>query len=58
MATNKRKAAASGAALPDTPGADDIDIIMACACWTVPLLLAEPLIQLRAMRRVRRSVPA
>jgi uncharacterized membrane protein len=34
----------------DDPGADDIDTLMAWACWAVPLLLAEPLIQLRAMR--------
>jgi uncharacterized membrane protein len=30
--------------------ADDIDTIMAWACWAVPLLLAEPLLQLRRMR--------
>lgn len=35
----------------DDPVADDIDIIMAWACWSVPLLLAEPLIQLRSLRR-------
>jgi uncharacterized membrane protein len=35
----------------DDPVADDIDTLMAWACWAVPLLLAEPLIQLRAMRR-------
>ena len=34
----------------DDPVADDIDTLMAWACWAVPLLLAEPLIQLRAMR--------
>ena len=34
----------------DDPVADDIDILMAWACWAVPLVLAEPLIQLRAMR--------
>jgi hypothetical protein len=31
--------------------ADEIDTMMAWACWSVPLLLAEPFIQLRAMRR-------
>jgi uncharacterized membrane protein len=40
--------------LPDTPDADDIAIMMAWACWAVPLVLAEPLIQLRAMRRFAR----
>lgn len=30
---------------------DNIDATMAWACWAVPLLLAEPLIQLRAVRR-------
>jgi len=34
----------------DDPVADDIDTLLAWACWSVPLLLAEPLIQLRAMR--------
>jgi hypothetical protein len=34
-------------AVPEDLIADDIDIIMAWACWAVPLLLAEPLIQLR-----------
>ena len=34
----------------DDPVADDIDTLMAWACWAVPLVLAEPLIQLRAMR--------
>ena len=29
---------------------DDIDTIMAWACWAVPLLIAEPLLQLRRMR--------
>jgi hypothetical protein len=37
--------------VPDDPVADDIDTLMAWACWAVPLLIAEPLIQLRAMRR-------
>ena len=34
--------------VPDDPIADDIDTLMAWACWAVPLLLAEPLIQLRS----------
>lgn len=34
--------------------ADDIDSLMAWACWAVPLLVAEPLIQLRAMRQTAR----
>ena len=29
---------------------DDIDTIMAWGCWAVPLLIAEPLLQLRRMR--------
>jgi hypothetical protein len=29
----------------------DVDAFMAFACWSVPLLLAEPLIQLRKIRR-------
>ena len=41
--------------LPDTPEADDIAIMMAWACWAVPLLLAEPLIQLRNLRRTLRT---
>jgi len=32
------------------PG-DDIDAIMAWACWSVPLLVTEPLLQLRQLRR-------
>ena len=39
----------------DDPIADDIDTLMAWACWAVPLVLAEPLIQLRAMTSSRRS---
>ena len=35
----------------DDPVATDIDTLMAWACWAIPLVLAEPLIQLRAMRR-------
>ena len=32
--------------MPDDPVADDIDTLMAWGCWAVPLLFAEPLIQL------------
>ena len=39
--------------LPETADADDIAILMAWACWAVPLLFAEPLIQLQSMRRPR-----
>ena len=31
--------------------ADQIDAMRAWACWSVPLLLVEPLLQLRKMRR-------
>jgi hypothetical protein len=44
--------------VPDDPIADDIDTLMAWACWAVPLLLAEPLIQLRSMAARSRGVPA
>jgi hypothetical protein len=37
--------------LPDDPVANDLDTILAWACWTIPLLLAELLIQLHTMRR-------
>jgi uncharacterized membrane protein len=37
--------------VPDSDVADDIDILMAWACWAVPLLMVEPLIQLRSMRK-------
>lgn len=40
--------------VPEDPIADEIDTIMAWACWAVPLLIAEPLIQLRSMRRMVR----
>jgi len=40
----------------DDPVADDVDTLMAWACWAVPLLIAEPLIQLRSMRRQRAAV--
>ncbi len=40
--------------MPDSDLADDLDSLLAWASWAVPLLLAEPLIQLRSMRmRVR-----
>jgi Predicted membrane protein (DUF2306) len=39
----------------DDPVADDIDTLMAWACWAVPLLIAEPLIQLRIVRRTART---
>lgn len=32
---------------------ENIDATMAWACWAVPLLLVEPLIQIRAVRRAR-----
>jgi uncharacterized membrane protein len=41
--------------VPEDPVADDIDTLMAWACWAVPLLLAEPLIQLRSMRHFARG---
>jgi uncharacterized membrane protein len=44
--------------VPEDPLADDIDTLMAWACWAVPLLLAEPLIQLRSMRRNARATAA
>jgi len=44
--------------VPEDPLADDIDTLMAWACWAVPLLLAEPLIQLRSMRRNARATIA
>jgi uncharacterized membrane protein len=44
--------------VPDVPDADDIAVMMAWACWAVPLLLAEPLIQLQSMRRQGRSPPS
>jgi uncharacterized membrane protein len=36
--------------VPEDAVADDIDTLMAWACWAVPLLVAEPLIQLRSIR--------
>jgi uncharacterized membrane protein len=41
----------------DDPVADEVDSLMAWACWAVPLLIAEPLIQLRSMRRQRAGAP-
>lgn len=38
-------------AVPDDPVADEIDTLMAWACWAIPLLIAEPLIQIRSLRR-------
>jgi uncharacterized membrane protein YfcA len=35
---------------PGGDAADSIDMMMAWACWALPLLLAEPLIQWRAVR--------
>jgi uncharacterized membrane protein YozB (DUF420 family) len=39
----------------DDPVADDIDVLMAWASWAVPLLLVEPLIQLRSVRQPARA---
>ena len=42
--------------MPELDVVDQIDTLMAWACWALPLLFAEPLIQLRSMRkRVRVS---
>jgi uncharacterized membrane protein len=41
--------------LPATDDFDWLDTVMAWGCWAVPLLLAEPLIQLRSMRSMRRG---
>jgi uncharacterized membrane protein len=42
--------------MPESDVADQLDTLLAWACWAVPLLFAEPLIQLRSMRkRVRVS---
>ena len=38
-------------AVPEDPVADEIDTLMAWSCWAIPLLIAEPLIQLRSIRR-------
>jgi uncharacterized membrane protein YozB (DUF420 family) len=45
-------------AVPDDEIADQIDTLMAWACWAVPLLLVEPLIQLHAMRQGARRALA
>jgi hypothetical protein len=39
--------------VPEDNVADGLDTLMAWACWSIPLLIAEPLIQLRHMRRRR-----
>ena len=39
----------------EDPVADDLETILAWACWAIPLLIAEPLIQLRAMRPLGRA---
>ena len=41
--------------VPDDPHVDDIDTLLAWACWAVPLLFAELFIQLRRMRLTLRS---
>ena len=42
--------------VPESGVADQLDTLLAWACWAVPLLFAEPLIQLRSMgKRVRVS---
>ncbi|HEV2284641.1 MAG TPA: DUF2306 domain-containing protein [Steroidobacteraceae bacterium] len=43
---------------PEGDLADNIDTLLAWGCWAVPLLIAEPLIQLRRMRRGGRVVSA
>lgn len=43
--------------VPEDPVADDLDTLLAWACWSVPLLFAEPLIQLRSTRRLARMAP-
>lgn len=37
---------------------DDIDAILAWACWAIPLLLVEPLIQARRLRRFAQHAPS
>jgi uncharacterized membrane protein len=37
--------------MPDSDLADDLDTLLAWASWAVPLLVAEPLIQLRSMHK-------
>src|SRR5215469_5670458 len=38
-------------AVPEGTATDDIDVLLAWGSWAVPLLVAEPLIQLRSMRK-------
>lgn len=40
--------------LPDSDVADGLDTLLAWASWVVPLLIAEPLIQLRSMHQPAR----
>lgn len=42
--------------VPDDPVADEIDTMMAWASWAVPLLLAEPIIQLRSILRQKAAL--
>lgn len=44
--------------VPESDTVDDIDTLMAWGCWAVPLLIAEPLIQLRSMHRRGRTTGA
>lgn len=44
--------------VPQDPVADDLDTLLAWACWALPLLFAEPLIQLRSLRRRARAATA
>jgi uncharacterized membrane protein len=37
--------------LPESQAADDVDSLMAWACWVVPLMITETFIQLRSMRK-------
>ena len=41
--------------VPADPAADDIETLLAWACWAIPLLFAEPLIQLSRIARDRRA---
>ena len=41
--------------VPNDPHVDDIDTLMAWACWAIPLVFAEVFIQLRRMRHMRQS---
>jgi hypothetical protein len=44
--------------VPESDTADNIDTLLAWASWVVPLLIAEPLIQLRSMHRRGRVAAA